>query len=236
LRSDGSGQELLYVPAGGSRYPVDNNALVKNDNTVRMNGREVYKFATRVVDKTVRDLMHKIGWTSGQVAMLIPHQANMRIIQSAVKNLGLPMERVFTNLEHYGNTSAASIPIALAEAAEGGRLHANDKLILIGFGAGLTWAAAALTWGQPRPVSRSRHTVQRVQYGIAGLRSRVRKSLRSAGDKLWGTVSPDLRPSPGRKTTQARPAREASATGTAPVIDAPAKEPAAPAKNGQQIV
>jgi 3-oxoacyl-[acyl-carrier-protein] synthase III len=242
LRADGSGQELLYVPAGGSRYPVDTAALAKADNTVHMNGREVYKFATRVVDKTVRDLMHKIGWTSGQVAMLIPHQANMRIIQSAVKNLGLPMEKVYTNLEHYGNTSAASIPIALAEAADAGKLHANDKLILIGFGAGLTWAAAALTWGQPRPVSRGRHAAQRVQYGLAGLRSRVRKGLRSAGDRLWGTVSPDLRPSPGRKAPVQRPVREKPADAPPPVIDAPVKEPIAavtapepaqPAKNGK---
>ncbi len=237
LRSDGSGQELLYVPAGGSRYPVNNAALAKNDNTVHMNGREVYKFATRVVDRTVRDLMHKLGWTSGQVAMLIPHQANMRIIESAVKNLGLSMDRVYTNLEHYGNTSAASIPIALAEAADAGKLHANDKLILIGFGAGLTWAAAALTWGQPRQVSRGRHTVQRVQYGIAGLRSRLRKGLRSAGDKLWGTVSPELRPKRGRNTAPSSPAREAPNSDparvneAAPSVSTPESAPSA--KNGR---
>ena len=116
LRSDGSGGDLLIIPAGGSACPLTSDLLSGGENTIRMNGREVYKFATRIMDRTVRDLMHKVGWTSEQIDLFVPHQANIRIIESAAKSLGLPMEKVFTNLEHYGNTSAASIPIAIAEA------------------------------------------------------------------------------------------------------------------------
>jgi 3-oxoacyl-[acyl-carrier-protein] synthase-3 len=178
LRSDGSGGDLLIIPAGGSACPLTSDLLSGGENTIRMNGREVYKFATRIMDRTVRDLMHKVGWTSEQIDLFVPHQANIRIIESAAKSLGLPMEKVFTNLEHYGNTSAASIPIAIAEAAEQGRLRPNDKVVMIGFGAGLTWAAAAVTWGQPQPVSRAQRTAQRLRYGVSGVRSRLLRELR----------------------------------------------------------
>ncbi len=194
LRSDGSGSELLIIPAGGSAQPITAEAIEKNQHTIQMNGREVYKFATRVVDRTTREVMHKAGWTAEQVDLLVPHQANIRIIEAASKSLGIPMERVFTNLEHYGNTSAASIPIAIAEAVEQGRLRPNDKVILIGFGAGLTWAAAAVTWGQPKPVSRQQRTLQRLRYGVAGIRSRVVRGVRKAEDRMFGTVDPMLKP------------------------------------------
>jgi 3-oxoacyl-[acyl-carrier-protein] synthase-3 len=178
LRSDGSGGDLLMIPAGGSACPITPDLLESNEHTIHMNGREVYKFATRIMDRTVRDLMHKVGWTSEQIDLFVPHQANIRIIESAAKSLGIPMEKVFTNLEHYGNTSAASIPIAIAEAAEQGRLRPNDKVVMIGFGAGLTWAAAAVTWGQPRLVSRAQRTAQRLRYGVSGVRSRLLRELR----------------------------------------------------------
>ena len=193
LRSDGSGSELLIIPAGGSAQPITAEAIEKNQHTIQMNGREVYKFATRVIDRTTREVMHKAGWTAEQVDLLVPHQANIRIIEAASKSLGIPMEKVFTNLEHYGNTSAASIPIAIAEAAEQGRLRPNDKVILIGFGAGLTWAATAVTWGQPKPASRQQRTVQRLRYGVAGIRSRVVRGVRKAEDRMFGTVDPTLK-------------------------------------------
>jgi 3-hydroxy-3-methylglutaryl CoA synthase len=98
------------------------------------------------------------------------------------------MERVFTNLEHYGNTSAASIPLALVDAVNAGKLSVNDKIIMIGFGAGLTWAAAAVTWGQPRTITRNQHRLQQVRYGVAGIRSRIRRRIRAAGDRIWGTA------------------------------------------------
>ncbi len=195
LRSDGSGAELLYVPAGGSRQPTTVETLAKYENTVHMNGREVFKFATRVVDKTVREMMRRTGWTHEQLALLVPHQANSRIIDAAAKTLGLGSEKVFSNLEHYGNTSAATIPIAIVEAVQQGRLKHNDKVIVIGFGAGLTWAAAAITWGQPRPVTRSQHTVQRMRYGAAGIRSRIRRVARSTRDRVLDAV--DSRRKPG---------------------------------------
>jgi 3-oxoacyl-[acyl-carrier-protein] synthase III len=194
LRSDGSGGELLMIRAGGSAQPITAEAIARNEHTIQMNGREVFKFATRVVDRTVREVMNKAGWTPEQVDLFVPHQANMRIIESAVKSLGIPMEKVFTNLEHYGNTSAASIPIAIAEAAEKGRLRPNDRVVMVGFGAGLTWAAAAVTWGQPKLVSRQQRTMQRLRYGVAGIRSRVVRGVRRAEDRLFGTVDPTLKP------------------------------------------
>ncbi len=194
LRSDGSGSELLIIPAGGSAQPITAEAIEKNQHTIQMNGREVYKFATRVIDRTTREVMNKAGWTAEQVDLLVPHQANIRIIEAASKSLGIPMEKVFTNLEHYGNTSAASIPIAIAEAAEQGRLRPNDKVVLIGFGAGLTWAAAAVSWGQPKSVSRQQRTMQRLRYGVAGIRSRVVRGVRKAEDRMFGTVDPTLKP------------------------------------------
>jgi 3-oxoacyl-[acyl-carrier-protein] synthase-3 len=204
LRSDGSGAELLYVPGGGSRAPLTAETLQAYEHTVKMNGREVYKFATRVVDKTVREVMHRTGWRPEQLAMLVPHQANLRIIEAAAKTLNIPMEKVFTNLELYGNTSAATIPIAFTEAVEQGRLKPNDRVITIGFGAGLTWAATALTWGQPpKPVSRAQHTIQRARYGAAGLRSRIRRAARGARDRMFGTLDPIFRPSPGKKPQKA---------------------------------
>ena len=181
LRSDGSGGDLLIIPSGGSAQPLTAEALASADNTIRMNGREVYKFATRVMDRTVRELMNKVGWTSEQIDLFVPHQANIRIIESAAKSLGIPMEKVFTNLEQYGNTSAASIPLAIAEAAEQGRLRPNDKIVMIGFGAGLTWAAAAVTWGRPRPVTRAQRTAQRLRYSFSGIRSRLLRELRKRG-------------------------------------------------------
>jgi 3-oxoacyl-[acyl-carrier-protein] synthase-3 len=203
LRSDGSGGDLLMVPAGGSKAPLTPELMATSQNCLVMNGREVFRFATRVMDRATREVLHKAGWTLDDIDIIVPHQANLRIIETASKSLGVPMDKFFMNMEFYGNTSGASIPIALTEAAESGRLHPNDRTVLVGFGAGLTWAAAAVQWSQPRPPSRSHKTISRIGYGVAGVRSRARKLFRHVEDRIFGPADTSLKPPP--------PAREAPA-------------------------
>jgi 3-oxoacyl-[acyl-carrier-protein] synthase III len=197
LRSDGSGGDFLYVSANGNGPQtggpksaiVNSQSPIVESHFLKMNGREVYKFATRVVDKTLREVMHKVGWVAAQVDIVIPHQANIRILESAMKSLGVPMEKTIVNLDRYGNTSAASIPIALAEAAETGRLRPHDKILTIGFGGGLTWAAAAIEWGVPKPVTKSQRTISRFNNSLSGFRSRARKLVRNTEQRVKGKLS-----------------------------------------------
>ncbi len=152
LGSDGSGAELLYVPAGGSRRPASPETVQNHLHYIKMNGSEVYRFAVDAMVKSAKKVMEQSGLAPEDVELVIPHQANLRIIQAATKALHLPAEKVFTNLADYGNTSAASIPIALCDAIEQGRIQTSDHVLLVGFGAGLTWGAALLRWGvSPRP-------------------------------------------------------------------------------------
>jgi 3-oxoacyl-[acyl-carrier-protein] synthase-3 len=153
LGSDGSGGDHLIVPAGGSKLPPSHETIAKGLHYARMNGREVFRFATRTMDRATRLACEKANVRLDDVKLFVPHQANIRIIKSAARSLKLDKEQVFTNLDRYGNTSAASIPIALCEAIEGGRIHRDDYLVLVGFGAGLTWGAIALQWGVPLPVT-----------------------------------------------------------------------------------
>ncbi len=153
LGSDGSGGDDLILPAGGSKFPASRETVEQGLHYLRMNGREVYRFATRTMDKAARQACEKAHVKLDDIDLFVPHQANMRIIQAAARSLKLDTERVFSNLEHYGNTSAASIPIALCEAIQAGRIHPNDHLVLVGFGAGLTWGAVVLQWGVPLPVT-----------------------------------------------------------------------------------
>ena len=170
LRADGSGGPALYKRQNAAE-------------TLQMNGREVFRFATRVMDKSVREVMRRAGWTNDQVDVVVPHQANIRIIDTAAKALGIPMEKFFVNIDRYGNTSAASIPIALCEAVTAGKLKPDDKLVLVGFGGGLTWAAAAVQWlVPPKPVKRSQRVLSRLGYGAAAIRSRARRVLRRLED------------------------------------------------------
>jgi 3-oxoacyl-[acyl-carrier-protein] synthase-3 len=118
-----------------------------------MSGREVFRFATRVMERASRQVAEAAGVSIQDVELIVPHQANGRIIESAAKALKLPDARVYSNLQRYGNTSAASIPIALCEAVEEGRVHPGDHVILVGFGAGLTWGAALVEWGVPLPLT-----------------------------------------------------------------------------------
>jgi 3-oxoacyl-[acyl-carrier-protein] synthase-3 len=116
---------------------------------IEMNGREIFKFATRILGEAALQAVERAGLTLDEVDLLIPHQANLRIIELAARHLGLPMEKVVVNLDRYGNTSAASIPIALVEALEEGRIRDGMNICMVGFGGGLTWAAALVRWGQP---------------------------------------------------------------------------------------
>ena len=143
LGSNGARPELLNL-LGLCGNPNDPD---KNRHYITMNGSEIYKFAVRTMAKASKQVLSKAGLTIDDLKLVIPHQANKRIIQAVAKSLGVQNDKVFMNVEKYGNTSAASVPIALCEAAEEGRLDANDYVALVGFGAGLSWGAAVLQWG-----------------------------------------------------------------------------------------
>lgn len=138
----------MNVPAGGSRIPASYRTVDERLHFMKMNGREVYKFATRVISRSADAVLRKCGRRVDEVDLFVPHQANLRIIEHAVKRLGLPEERVYTNLQRYGNTSCASIPLCLCEARAEGRLRPGDLILLMGFGAGLTWGACLMEWTQ----------------------------------------------------------------------------------------
>lgn len=150
MRSDGSGGDLLSVPAGGSFMPTTLETLQKKLHLIQMDGREVFRFATRVMASATREVVEQAGLALEDIDLIIPHQANKRIIDSAARAVGLREEKVFLNIEKYGNTSAASVPIALCEAFEQGRAKVGDTLAFVAFGAGLTWAAAVVKVA-PRP-------------------------------------------------------------------------------------
>ena len=178
LGADGSGGDLLMLPAGGSRHPASAETVAQELHYIHMNGREVFRFATRVTAKAARQALAKANVNLEDVSLFIPHQANGRIIHSAAKSLKLPPEKVFVNLDRYGNTSSASVPIALCEAIEQGRVKRDDHLVMVGFGAGLTWAATVVRWGVPLPVpqpSRWRATWRLVRYRWAAIRSYLRR-------------------------------------------------------------
>ncbi len=144
LGSDGSGAEHLILPSGGVAIPPSRESLAAGQNYLKMNGREVFKFATRVMGRALGEALEKANLTVEDIDLFIPHQANLRIIESAARRAGLAPEKVFTNVDKYGNTSAASVPIALCEAYEQGRLKRGDTVAMVAFGAGLSWAAAIL--------------------------------------------------------------------------------------------
>ncbi len=191
VRADGSGGELLILPAGGSHQPPTLDTVATGQHYVRMNGREVFRFAARVMDEAARKVVADAGLTLEDVDLFIPHQANLRIIQAAVRALKMPMDKFFVNLDRYGNTSAASIPIALCEAVDAGRIKPGDHLVMVGFGAGLTWAASVIQWGVPKPpVPAWRRTLDGLRYVAAGVRSRARRLQRRLGAALFGSPEP----------------------------------------------
>lgn len=146
LGSDGSGGEHLMLFAGGSRNPATQETVLNKRHTISMNGKEVFKFAVRVMNTATEDVLRKVGLSKEDVDFLVPHQANIRIIDYARERLGLPEDKVIVNVDRYGNMSNATIPVALDEANRMGKFKAGDLLMLVGFGAGLTWGAAALRW------------------------------------------------------------------------------------------
>lgn len=141
LGSDGAGAQHLIQPSGGTRFPPTAERIAAGENYLRMNGREVFKFATSKMVEALRQVTEDAGLSPADIDLFIPHQANARIIEYAAQKAGLPPEKVVVNVDRYGNTSAASIPIALSEAMEAGRARPGDTLAFVGFGAGLTWAA-----------------------------------------------------------------------------------------------
>jgi 3-oxoacyl-[acyl-carrier-protein] synthase-3 len=142
----GDGADLLYISHGGSTAPSTAESIARRDHCIRMKGKEVFKLAVRAMDDAARDILEQHGIRADQISLVIPHQANLRIIEAISQYLELPMDRFFVNVDRYGNTSAASIPIALDEARKAGRIKPGDLTLLVAFGAGLTYGSALLRW------------------------------------------------------------------------------------------
>lgn len=205
LRSDGSGGDLLSLPAVyHNPMPMFSPDYVRQNkykrNTIDMNGRQVFRFATKVVSESIEDVVKKAELDMEDVALIIPHQANTRIIESAAKRLKMPIDRFYMNVHRAGNTSAASIPIALCDAIEAGKLKPDDNIVFVGFGGGLTWAAAVVKWDvTPPDTMPSDREWGRARYVAARARSKMRQWQRQIGARLGGSPTPDARLSDAEK-------------------------------------
>lgn len=146
MGSDGSGAQQLVIPHGGSRHRSTPETLLTHGDCVRMDGRSVFKWAVRMLTDTIELVLEKSGMSPQDVSLYVLHQANIRIIDSAMEQLGVSPDRVFVNLDKYGNTSAGSIPIVLDEALQAGRIERGDTVLICGFGAGLTWGTGLMRW------------------------------------------------------------------------------------------
>ncbi len=146
LGAIGESVDLLCIPGGGSSAPATPASIAAGDHTIKMKGKEVFKLAVRAMEEAARDILEQHGLHADQIACVIPHQANLRIIEAIAQYLELPLERFFINVDRYGNTSAASIPIALDEARRAGRIKPGDLTLLVAFGAGLTYGSALIRW------------------------------------------------------------------------------------------
>jgi 3-oxoacyl-[acyl-carrier-protein] synthase-3 len=146
LGADGSGGPQLYVPAGGSRAPASEETVAERMHFVKMNGREVFKFATRVLVSSAEAVLAECGRSIEDIDVYVPHQANVRIIEHARQKLGIPEEKTVIDVDRYGNTSSGSIPLALADAAADGRLRPGQLVLMTGMGAGLTWGSGLIEW------------------------------------------------------------------------------------------
>ncbi|ULA63983.1 MAG: hypothetical protein LZF86_110683 [Nitrospira sp.] len=146
LRSDGSLCDLIAVPGGGSRMPPSDQVVAERAHFIKMKGNETFKVAVRMLEEVARETLAANRLTVEDLDLYVPHQANVRILKAVTERLGLPLEKVMLNLERYGNTSAASIPIALDEAVRAGRVQDGSLVMLGAFGAGLTWASALIRW------------------------------------------------------------------------------------------
>ncbi|NCF65770.1 MAG: beta-ketoacyl-ACP synthase III [Chloroflexi bacterium] len=198
MRSDGSGGNLLRLPAVyHNPVPTLGPEYLGNGqdrNTIAMNGRQIFRFASHVVHASIQDVIKKADLDLQDVDLIIPHQANIRIIDHVAKKLKLPKEKFYVNVERTGNTSAASIPIALCDAVEAGRLRPDNNIVFVGFGGGLTWASAAVKWDvTPPEVSLLDREWKRTRYIMARGRSRLRRWGRRMGATLGGSPTPDAR-------------------------------------------
>ena len=146
LGADGAGGNLLDRPAGGTRHPLTPELITSGEHYLKMDGRNVFKWAVQVVTETIDLVLSRAGVQADDVALFVLHQANVRIIDHAMKELKVPREKVFCNLDRYGNTSAASIPLALDEAVKQNRIQRGDLIVMCGFGAGLTWGTGVFRW------------------------------------------------------------------------------------------
>lgn len=151
LGSDGSGARHLWVPGGGTVKPMSHEVINLRENYIRMNGHEVFKFAARMLGRSLQRTLAEAGLSPDDIDLFIPHQANYRIVEAAARLMRVPQEKFYLNIHRYGNTSAASIPIALVEALEEGRCKPGDTLAFVAFGAGLTWGSAVVHLGGPDP-------------------------------------------------------------------------------------
>jgi len=146
LTTEPQGAYMIWLPAGGAKSPPSAETIARGEHYIRMEGKETYRFATRTLASTALESIRKSGLEPGDIDLFIPHQANIRIIEAVAKGLDLPMDRMFVNLDRYGNTSAASVPIALAEAVNEGRVKVGDNIVLVAFGAGFTSGAVTIQW------------------------------------------------------------------------------------------
>jgi len=146
LGADGSGHRYIELPAGSTFMPASHETVDNRQHYIKMLGTEVFKFAVRIMNSTTRDLCKRIGIEVQDIDLIVPHQANNRIIESAARRLKLPHEKIFTNLEEYGNTSAGSIPLAIVDALSEGKIKKGDIVLLVGFGAGLTYGGIGMKW------------------------------------------------------------------------------------------
>jgi 3-oxoacyl-[acyl-carrier-protein] synthase-3 len=207
LRSDGAGWDLLGVPTIGSLDAYLPARADQIDDTsarpayemhrLHMNGNEVYRFATRVVSESIKQALEKAKLTVEDIGMIVPHQANQRILDQIAKQLKIPVEKVFSNVAKYGNTSAATVPIALTEAVEQGLIQTGDHVVMTGFGGGLTWATMVIRWeAQSADFSKVMDFRRRAIYWYA---------LRRRGlVKLWRRVTRILWPDPDQGSVLSR--------------------------------
>jgi 3-oxoacyl-[acyl-carrier-protein] synthase-3 len=146
LSGDGSLADLLHIPVGGAKVPLTKEKFDLKQHYISMRGNEVFKSAVRAMESSAKRIIQEVGLSSEEIDLLIPHQANIRIIEALAKRLKVPMEKVYVNIDRYGNTSAASVPIALDEARKRGRIKEGSKTVLVAFGAGFTWGSAVIKW------------------------------------------------------------------------------------------
>ena len=210
LGSDGSGGNTLMVPAGGSAMSTSLETVSSGMHYLKMDGKAVFRFATRVMAASTRKVLERAGYTTDEVDLVVPHQANIRIIQNSVLNqLKIPADKVFVNLEKYGNTSTASIPIALCEAIEAGKLKPGYKVVFVGFGAGLTWASCAIDWRTPVEKQAAgwwKNTRRQATYSAAAARSMWKRAVRWVYEVLPDPEAPGRES--GNKETPEAPFKE----------------------------